>query len=145
MSRVFIKPETQYAAQKLEFLALKWSMSGPFCEYLYGNTFQVKFDNNPLSYALTITRLDATGHPWVAQLALYNFGIKYKAGNMNIKADALYLIDWNCEISMEEVKAILDAAKGHPQAMVKRWMVLACQDMSVTDWAQAQQNDTKLR
>ena len=33
-----------------------------FLEYLYGNKFEVLVDNNPLTYALTTAKLDATGH-----------------------------------------------------------------------------------
>ena len=81
---------------------------GTFHEYLYGNTFHVKSDNNPLTYILTTARLDATGHHWVAQVVLYNFGVKYKAGKTNIEDDGLSCKDWNHEISMEGVQ-------GYPQ------------------------------
>ena len=80
-----------------------------FHEYLYGNTFTVKPDNNSLTYVLTTTHLDATGHCWVAQLAWYNFIIQYRAGKTNFEADALSSIDWNREISIDVVKVILNA------------------------------------
>ena len=46
-------------------------------------------DNNPLTYVLTSTKLDATGHHWVASLANYNFALNYQLGKTNVDADAL--------------------------------------------------------
>ena len=57
-----LKPsEKNYPAHKLEFLAVKWCVTEKFHEYLYGNRFEVITDNNPLTYILTTTKLDATG------------------------------------------------------------------------------------
>ena len=38
--------EKNYHAHKLEFLALKWALTDKFHDYLYGNTFDVRTDNN---------------------------------------------------------------------------------------------------
>jgi hypothetical protein len=46
-------------------------------------------DNNPLTYVLTTAKLDATGHKWLADLATYNFNIKYRPGKNNADADGL--------------------------------------------------------
>ena len=51
-------------------------------------------DNNPLTYILTIAKLDATGQRWVASLANYNFKIFYKSRKLNVEADALSRIPW---------------------------------------------------
>ena len=83
------KSERNYDAHKLEFLALKWSVTERFHEYLYGGHFEVYTDNNPLTYILTTTKLDATGQRWVATLANYNFKIFYRSGKLNVEADAL--------------------------------------------------------
>ena len=83
------KSKRNYDAQKLEFLALKWSITERFHEYLYGGHFEVYTDNNPLTYILTTAKLDATGQRWVASLASYNFKIFYKSGKLNVEADAL--------------------------------------------------------
>ena len=53
--------EQNYPTHKLEFLALKWAITNRFHEYLYGGQFDVYTDNNPLTYILTSTKLDATG------------------------------------------------------------------------------------
>ena len=71
----------QLSAHKLEFLALKWAVF----DYVYGNKFTVRTNNNPL----TTAKLDATGHHWLAALSDYNFSLVYRAGWKNNDADAL--------------------------------------------------------
>ena len=88
-SRSLNKAERNYPAHKLEFLALKWSVTEKFKDYLYGQNFTVFTDNNPLTYVLTTAQLDATGHRWLAALSAYNFDLKYRPGNTNADADAL--------------------------------------------------------
>ena len=88
-SRGLTKAERNYSAHKLEYLCLKWSVTEKFNDYLYGNTFTVITDNNPLTYVLTTARLDATGHRWLAALSNYNFSIHYRPGKNNQDADAL--------------------------------------------------------
>ncbi|KAK7491055.1 hypothetical protein BaRGS_00017751 [Batillaria attramentaria] len=86
--------ERRYPAHKLEFVALKWAVTDKFHDYLYGANFVVRTDNNPLTYFLTTTKLEAVGHRWVAQLANYNFSLEYCAGRLNRDADVLSCIDW---------------------------------------------------
>ena len=88
-SRSLRPSERIYPAHKLEFLALKWAATEKFHDYLYGATFDVHTDNNPLTYVLTTTKLDATGQRWLASLANYNFNIYYRSGRSNTDADAL--------------------------------------------------------
>ena len=93
-SRSLTKSETKYLVHKLESLCLKWAIMEQFHEYLYGNTFDVYTDNNPLTYVLTISKLDAMGDRWFAGLSNYNFHIHYKSGISNVEVDALSRIDW---------------------------------------------------
>uniref|UniRef100_A0A8C6PSX4 Gypsy retrotransposon integrase-like protein 1 n=3 Tax=Nothobranchius TaxID=28779 RepID=A0A8C6PSX4_NOTFU len=88
-SRGLSSSETRYPAHKLEFLALKWAITDKFHDYLYGNTFTVITDNNPLTYLLTTAKLDATSYRWLAALSTYNFDIRYRAGTQNVDADGL--------------------------------------------------------
>ena len=75
---------------KLEFLALKWSITEKFSDYLInGPAFEVVTDNNPLTYVLTTAKLQATGLRWVAELANYHFSIRYRSGKKHIDADYL--------------------------------------------------------
>ena len=96
-SRSLSKTEKNYDAHKLEFLALKWSVTERFHEYLYGGIFDVYTDNNPLTYVLTSAKLDATGQRWIASLANYNFKIFYRSGKLNVDADSLSRIPWDLE------------------------------------------------
>ena len=73
----------------MEFLALKWSVTDKFHDYLYGNSFVVKTDNNLLTYVLSTAKLDAAQHRWVAELANCNFSLQYKPGKTNCDADGL--------------------------------------------------------
>ena len=93
-SRTLSKLERNYDAHKLEFLALKWAVTDRFHEYLYGGSFQVYTDNNPLTYILSTAKLDAIRQRWVASLAPYNFGLHYNPGRQNVVADSLLRIPW---------------------------------------------------
>ena len=96
-SRTLSKSEKNYDTHKLEFLALKWVITDTFHEYVYGRNFYVFTDNNPLTYLLTMAKLDATGQRWVASLANYNFKLHYKCGKLNVEADALSRFPWEQE------------------------------------------------
>ncbi|MCG8077519.1 MAG: hypothetical protein JAY75_14940, partial [Candidatus Thiodiazotropha taylori] len=91
-----LKPsEKHYPAHKLEFLALKWSITEKFHDYLYGTHFEVYTDNNPLTYVFSTAKLDATGHRWLAELTNYNFTITYRSGKKNADADGLSRLQEN--------------------------------------------------
>ena len=96
-SRTLSKTERNYDAHKLEFLALKWLITQHFHEYLYGGTFEVYTDNNPLTHVLTSAKLDAMGQRWIASLANYDFKIFYRSGHLNVDADSLSRIPWDME------------------------------------------------
>ena len=102
--------ERNYDAHKLEFLALKWAVTDHFHKYLYGATFEVYTDNNPLTYILTTAKLDPTGHRWVASLGPYNFSLHYKSNKLNSDADTLSRIDWQ-SVGVQKVKTTMDLAQ----------------------------------
>lgn len=77
-----------YSSMKLKFLALKWAMTKKFCEYLLGHRSIVDTDNNPLSH-LSSAKLGATEQRWAAQIAAFDFEIKYRSGRNNKNTDAL--------------------------------------------------------
>ena len=79
--------QASYSSLKLEFLAMKWAISEKFRHYLIGATFTVYTDNNPLVYFRTAP-LGALEQRWAAQLAQFNFDVKYRPGKQN-PADAL--------------------------------------------------------
>ena len=92
----FLTPaEKNYHSLKLEFLALKWSVTEHFKEYLACAPFVVRMDNNPLTYILTTPNLNATGHQWVSALASFEFSQEYQKGVDNGAADALSQVPVN--------------------------------------------------
>lgn len=67
-SRTLTAPEQNYHlySGKLEFLALKWAVTEKFRDYLYyAPTFTAFSNNNPLTYILSSTKLNAVGFRWV--------------------------------------------------------------------------------
>ena len=60
-SRSLTLAEKNYHSSKLEFLALKWSVTEHFKEYLAYAPLVVQTDNNLLTYVLTMPNLDTTG------------------------------------------------------------------------------------
>ena len=82
-----------------------------FHEYLYGGTFDVYTDNNPLTYILTSVKHDVIGQCWVASLANFNFKLHYKTGKANVESNALSHIPWDredCEmLDTHAIKAIM--------------------------------------
>ncbi len=115
-SRGLTSSEKNYPTHKLEFLALKWSVTEKFHDYLYGSTFRVYTDNNPLTYVMSSAKLDATGQRWVSQLANYNFRIHYRSGKANVDADALSRLQIPAEhpiqvMAQHVVQAALDSVQ----------------------------------
>ena len=92
---------------------LEWAITDQFHEYLYGNTFDVYTDNNPLTYVLSTATLDTIGHRWITGLTNYNFHINYKSGKTKVKADVFSRIDWEkCDetIHANSIQEIVAAA-----------------------------------
>ena len=105
---------------KLELLALKWAITERFRDHLYyAPSFDVYTDNNPLTYVMTIAKLDDVRHRWVAELADFNFKLHYKPGKLNSDADTLsrmpldvekYIRGCTQSSSREELMAMVEAA-----------------------------------
>ena len=87
-SRGLNKAEKNYPSHKREFIPLKLSICYKFKDYLDGQRFTVLTDNSPVTYVLTTSKLDATGHRWLAALSTFNFENKYRSGKNNADADA---------------------------------------------------------
>ena len=157
-SRSLSKAKSHYPAHKLEFLTLKWAVVEKFHEYLYGSTFDVHTNNNPLIYVLTTAKLDAASHCWFTGLANYNFRLHYKAGKANIDADVLSRVFWpGCmpdnsgtylKVTATAVQAVQEAALKGPADPIEAYSCdlhilnpiqdskqVAC--MTLEDWCQA--------
>lgn len=151
-SRRLSLSEQNYPVHKW-FLALKWAVTETFADYLHGATFTAYTDNNPLTYVLSTAKLDATGHRWVAQLANFNFDIKYKCGKKNIDADRLSRVQWPevapQEITCQTVTACLEGVQ-----VTNALVEVVCMssqvvpevegtplESQVVDWQEAQEED----
>ena len=124
MSRTLSKSERNYDAHKLVFLALKWAVTDRFHEYLYGGSFDVYMDNNPLTYVLSSAKLDAIGQCWVASLAPYNFSLHYNPGRPNVITDSLSRILWKNlfyqnSLNFNVVKAVIDKGEVNTTACIE--------------------------
>ena len=93
-----------YSTMKLELLGLKWAVTEKFKDYLCGAHFTVFADNSPLCYVMSSAKLKAVEQRWVAELARFDFTVKYKPGRQNGGADGL---SRRPNISEEEVKEVL--------------------------------------
>lgn len=162
-SRGLNKAEKNYSAHRLEFLALKWSITEKFNDYLYGTRFRVYTDNNPLTYILTSAMLDATGHRWLAALAAYDFDIKYRPGVNNADADGMSRLPGLQEsedqehMSSDSVKAVCNVIHAQPYVESLCMQADVTQEenldsigvplarMSNRDWRKAQYKDPILR
>ena len=100
-SRTLSKSQTNYDAQKLEFLALKWAITDRFHEYLYAGNFEVFTDNSLLTYLLSTVKLDAMDQRWVMSLTNNNFKLHYKIGKLNVEVDQLSRIPWEQEETLD--------------------------------------------
>lgn len=67
-SRKLSPSEKGYPVHQLEFLALKWAVVDKFHDYLYGDRFTVRTDNNPLTYVLTRAKLSACWTPMACSI-----------------------------------------------------------------------------
>jgi transposase InsO family protein len=116
------KNQANYSSMKLEFLAMKWAITEKFRHYLIGASFEVYTDNNPLVHFRTAP-LGALEQRWAAQLAQFNFTVRYQPGKMN-PADALSRLpsDFKLEQSLvvpPEIGMAEVASCGHQSVPMK--------------------------
>ena len=153
-SRSLTPLEKNYHSSKLEFLALKWSVTEHFKEYLAYAPFVVQNNNNPLTYVLMTPNLDTTGHRWVGMLASFQFELEYQKGADNEAADALSRVPIShCRQTVQSLLegVIIGAAdRGEAEAnerlleeherlsLEARVQVVKLELMHIVDWEQAQ-------
>ena len=125
--------ECNYPEHKLEFLALKWAVPDKFHDYLHGNKFEVRTDDNPLTYVLSTAKLDVTGHRWLASLSNNNFKLLYRSRRKNQDADALSrLPSADKEVLFNDaIKAICQLVLASSEKALAVECVLLAQDASI--------------
>ncbi len=121
-------------------MALKWAICEQFRDYLYYSpSFVVYTDNNPLTYALSSAKLNATGLRRIGELADFNFTIRYRPGKTNTDADTLsrmpermgeYMASCTQETCQDELCAIIQSANEQDQGRVN-WTSSLTQDSNV--------------
>ena len=62
-STILTPAEKNYNLHSEKFLALKYAINKKFQDYIYYLVFS---DNNPLTYVMGTTKLNATGMRWIA-------------------------------------------------------------------------------
>ena len=101
-------------------------MCDHFRDYLYyAPHFTVFTDNNPLTYILTTAKLNTTGHRWVAELADFDFSIKYRPGKIHKDADTMSRLPLKADgyteqIPQDEVKVVISPISNtnHQQPLI---------------------------
>ena len=152
--------EKNYHSSKLEFLALKWSVTEHFKEYLAYSPFVVQTDNNLLTYVLMTPNLYATGCQWVSALASFQFELEYRKGTDNGAADVLSWVP--ISHSWETIQSLLEGAivwaanwgevRAHEELLEEhehlsqevRVQVAKLAPMHIIDWEETQEADTAL-
>ena len=103
-SRKLNKAELGYSVHHLEFLALKWSVTNKFSDYLRHSHCVVYTDNSPLTYILDKVEIDPCTQRWCSQLANYSLTVRYKRGCDNRVADIMSRLKTNEENHTDLVK-----------------------------------------
>ena len=139
-----LKPsEKHYRPYKLEFLALYWAVTKKFAGYLQGRKeFTVTTDHNPLTYLLASSKLDYTGHCWLADLTNFHVNIVYKPHKHNTDADAL---SW---ISSESVQAVCKSMSQEKWEGYAQCLTVSCSSAvlgTYVDWREEQEKDPMLK
>lgn len=118
--------DQNYSSFKLEFLALKWAVTEKFRDYLWGHKFVAFTDNNPLVH-LDTAHLGATEQRWAAQLANFDFELKYRPGSSNRNADLLSRLPQeaeSCGLQASEETAVVESEDS--RATCESWK--SCQE-----------------
>ncbi|KAL2098385.1 hypothetical protein ACEWY4_007592 [Coilia grayii] len=138
---------SNYSSMKLEFLALKWALTEKFREYLLGQHCIVFTDNNPLSH-LSTAKLGALEQRWVAQMAPFNYEIRYRSGRQNRNADALSRQGPDPSVLLDQTLGTAlptSLRQALPAAPVVQAVVTALPDNDITHLRSCQERDPVLQ
>ncbi|KAJ7998215.1 hypothetical protein DPEC_G00220280 [Dallia pectoralis] len=117
-------------------MALKWAVTEKFKDYLWGAKFTAFTDNNPLVRLNTAT-LGAVEQRWAAQLANFQFELKYRLGVANKNADVFLQEAAVLMTSAEEESCQPEEGRHHHKVLMSAYRQVATQT-----WKQ-QQRDKK--
>ena len=128
--------DQNYSSFKLELLGMKWAITEKFKDYLWGATFTVFTDNNPLAH-LDTARLGATEQRWAAQLANFSYDIKYRPGASNQNADLLSRLPGALSAGVQVTEDRAEATPAEPPTHLG--------DPEETPWLEWQRQDPDLQ
>lgn len=87
-SRQLLPRETRYSAIERECLALVWAIE-KFHLFLYGTTFTIQTDHQPLLYLSRAKHINSRVLRWSLALQEYSFKVEHIKGSENVGADYL--------------------------------------------------------
>ena len=87
-SRSCNSAEQNYSSFDGKCLAVVWA-TNHFCPYLFGNTFTLVTNHEPLQWLMTTQKLTGKMARWSLLLQEYDFTVQHRAGTENANADCL--------------------------------------------------------
>ena len=87
-SQKLLPREVNYATIEKECLAIVWALRF-FYTYLYGQSFTVETDHQPLSWLYRMKNTNSRLIRWALALQPFNFSLKHRKGVDNANADGL--------------------------------------------------------
>ena len=87
-SRKLFPRETRYSVIEKECLAIVWALKF-FHAYLYGRTFSIETDHQPLAWLHRMKNANARLTRWGLAAQPYSFVIKHRSESQNGNADGL--------------------------------------------------------
>ena len=93
-SRTLSKTEIKYSTLEKEFLSIIYACK-QFRPYIYGTKFTLVTDHKPLLWIHNLKDNNLKLQRWKVYLQEYDYNIVYKAGKLNVNADALSRIEIN--------------------------------------------------
>ena len=93
-------------------------------------------DNNPLTYVLTMAKLNATGLHWIGELVDFTFDIKYHPGKCHIDADAFSRIPFDFDTYMKKC-----TEEGSPEVIKAINCSVQAQDNRESNWVTSLTDD----
>ena len=87
-SRQLKNHERRYPTYDMELAAIVFALK-IWCNYLYGEQFEVFLDQKILKYIFTQRDLNMRQHRWMKYLEDYEFTLNYHPGKVNVVPDVL--------------------------------------------------------
>ena len=87
-SKAISSSQINWSTIEKEAFAIVWSVKY-FRHYLYGRSFTIYTDHNPLKWLFTLKSPEGRLARWTETLKAYDFKIEYRPGKSNANADAL--------------------------------------------------------